>query len=103
MGVVALRVNYAYQSATMSGFAPAADPLAPPGPGSPSNTPVIPIAANDSVGAPAPPGVGGNVPTESPVYSGQYGLGSQAAWAQNVRPYRKLMCLQAIYRREVFQ
>jgi hypothetical protein len=103
MGLVALRVNYPYQSATMSGYAPAADPLAPPGPGAPTNNPVIPIAANDSIGAPAPPGVGSNVPTESPVYSGQYGLGSQAAWAQNVRPYRKLMSLQAIYRREVFQ
>jgi hypothetical protein len=103
MGVVALRVNYAYQSATMSGYAPAADPLAPQGPGPPSYTPVVPIAANDSIGAPSPPGVGGNVPTASRVYSGPYGLGSQAAWAQNVRPYRKLMCLQAIYRREVFQ
>ena len=47
MGAVALRVNYPYQSATMSGFAPAADPLAPPGPGFPSYTPVVPIGAND--------------------------------------------------------
>jgi hypothetical protein len=101
MGLVALRLYYPYQSATMSGFAPAADPLAPPGP---PTTPVIPIAANDSTaGETPPPGVGGNVPTESPVYSGPYGLGSQVAWGQNVRPYRKLICLQAIYRREVYK
>jgi hypothetical protein len=99
MGMVALRVNYPEQSATMSGFAP--QQTWPPGP--PAN-PVIPIAADDKISAPAPPGpVGTSVPTASPVYSGPYGLGSQSAFAQNVRPYRKLLCLQAIYRREVFQ
>ena len=43
-GLVALRINYPYQSATMSGFQPLADPGSSPGPGNPLN----PIEANDS-------------------------------------------------------
>ena len=44
-GIVALRINYPYQSATMSGFQPHADPMAPI---SPTN-PVVPIPADDNI------------------------------------------------------
>ena len=36
-------------------------------------------------------------------YSGPYGLGRQFAFVREVRPYRKLLSAQAIFRREVFQ
>ena len=36
-------------------------------------------------------------------YGGHYGLGQQVAWNQVVRPYRRVLSAQAIYRREVFQ
>ncbi len=103
-GVVALRFNYPYQSASMSGVQPPADPTLPPGP--PDN-PVVPIPVNGTVYSPPPADVGDAVVSAlfegfGP-YGGQYSLGQQAAWAQAVRPYRKVICAEAIYRREVFQ
>ena len=44
-GTVALRINYPYQSASMSGFVPPANPASPPGP--PDN-PVVPVLADGS-------------------------------------------------------
>ena len=42
---------------------------------------------------------------DTTIHSGRYGLGRQAALliGTGVRPYRKVMSVQAIYRREVFQ
>jgi hypothetical protein len=100
-GAVALRINYPYQSATMSGYVPPTNPAAPPGP--PAN-PVVPIVAgNDS--SSSPPGVGGPVVSDFQYgpYAGANGLGEQAAWTTTVRPYRSVISPQAIYRREVFQ
>ncbi len=100
-GIVALRINYPYQSATMSGFQPHADPMAPI---SPTN-PVVPIPADDNISVLNPPqGVGNPVVSgwASGPSSGVYGLGNQGAWAEIVRPYRSLISAQAIYRREVF-
>ncbi len=100
-GMVSLRINYPYQSATMSGFQPPANPASPPGP---PNNPVVPIlAGSNSLGS--PPGVGSPVVSDFAYgpYAGANGLGQQAAWAQTVRPYRSLISAQAIYRREVFQ
>ena len=37
------------------------------------------------------------------VYSGQFGLGRQAALGADVRPYRRLLAAQAAFRREVFR
>ena len=102
-GIVALRINYPYQSASMSGFQPPADPTLPPGP--PDN-PVIPIPADNSISAASPPqGVGNPVVSDLDfgASSGVYGLGTQVAWVNVVRPYRNLISSQAIYRREVFQ
>jgi hypothetical protein len=100
-GVVALRINYPYQSASMSGFQRRPDPSLPPGPGNP----LVVIDADDTVNPAAPPGVGSPVISdlEYGPYAGAYGLGRQAAWARNVRPYRSVISAQAIYRREVFQ
>jgi Flp pilus assembly protein TadG len=93
-GIVALRINYPYQSATMSGFQP--NQTWPPGP--PAN-PVVPITADSSNGT------GSGVPSDFQYgpYAGPNGLGRQAAWGQNVQPYRSLISAQAIFRREVFQ
>jgi hypothetical protein len=102
-GIVALRVNYPYQSATMSGFQPPANPASPPGP--PDN-PVVPILAGSGVSSlGSPPGAGSPVVSDFQYgpYAGADGLGQQAAWATTVRPYRSLISAQAIYRREVFQ
>jgi hypothetical protein len=42
---------------------------------------------------------------DTTIHSGRYGLGRQAALfvASGIRPYRTVMSVQAIYRREVFQ
>ncbi len=101
-GVVALRINYPYQSASMSGFQPPANPTSPPGP--PGN-PVVPIVAGGASSTGSPPGVGSPVVSdfEYGPNAGTYGLGQQAAWGTTVTPYRSLISAQAIYRREVFQ
>jgi hypothetical protein len=101
-GTVALRINYPYQSASMSGFVPSANPASPPGP--PGN-PVVPIVAGGASSAGSPPGVGSPVVSDFQYgpNAGAYGLGQQAAWGQTVTPYRSLFSAQAIYRREVFQ
>jgi hypothetical protein len=100
-GIVALRINYPYQSASMSGFQPHADPSAPIS----QTNPVVPIPADDAISVLSPPqGVGNPVISgwASGPSSGLYGLGTQGAWAKVVRPYRSLISAQAIYRREVF-
>jgi Flp pilus assembly protein TadG len=98
-GAVALRINYPYQSASMNGFQPGADPSQPGG------ASVVPISASGGGSPPAPTGVGGPVTSDQQFgpYAGANGLGQQAAWAQTVRPFRRLISAQAIYRREVFQ
>ncbi len=100
-GTVALRINYPYQSASMSGYVPPANPALPPGP---PNNPVVPILANNAAGS-SPPGVGSAVTSDFQYgpYAGANGLGEQAAYGTTVRPYRSVISPQAIYRREVFQ
>jgi len=105
-GVVALRVNYPYQAATMGGFRASAD-----GPFEPniSNR----IVADDSMDPLAPPTNGTVLAEPDPAddafygpYAGRYGLGRLATPlgnGQGIRPFRKLLAAQAIYRREVFQ
>ena len=102
-GIVALRINYPFQSATMSGFR-----QNPAGPLEPNANNVIEaddaamsdgsIPSTYSLSVTADSGNPG--PTE-----GRYGLGKQIAWAKanGVRPFRKVISVQAVYRREVFE
>ncbi|MGO9601247.1 MAG: TadE/TadG family type IV pilus assembly protein [Isosphaeraceae bacterium] len=79
-GTVALRINYPFQAASLSATAPS------------SNWPPDPnfnyIHPSDGTTTPG-------------TYSGPNGLGDQLVFATNVRPYRRLISAQAIYRREV--
>lgn len=103
-GIVALRINYPFQSATMSSFQPnAAGPFEP--------TIGTPNLANDGAVQEQNPGqrpgdlVGQPLqsgPVYAGTYGGQYGLGAQGALGQIVRPYRRVISAQAIYRREAF-
>jgi hypothetical protein len=112
-GVVALRINYPFQSASMSSFRP--------NPGGPFEPTIgSPNAADDGqvseLNADARPGNLLGIPLEDDqglyagTYGGQYGLGAQGALGSQqltggrpVRPYRRVISAQAIYRREVFQ
>lgn len=110
-GIVALRINFPFQSASMSSFR-----ANPEGPFEP--TIGFPNAADDGE-------VTEENPTDRPgdltgaplsdggvyagTYGGQYGLGAQGAMGSEhftggrpVRPYRRVISAQAIYRREVF-
>lgn len=110
-GLVALRINCPYQSASMSAFqvAPGAH---------------TPIYANDSAvqihsypGAPVPdtglefvgqtnPGTqtdaDGNNPDYGP-YAGKYGLGRMYAMDGVLRPFRRMISAQSLFRREVYR
>jgi hypothetical protein len=100
-GVAAVRVNYPYQAAMLSGFRSVptvTDPIPP----NLANS----ILADDGFiqeNNAAPGGLlddGGAVGT----YAGVYGLGRQLALAGRVvRPFRRLVSAQAIQRREVFE
>jgi hypothetical protein len=104
-GLVALRVNYPYQAAALSGFRESAD-----GPFEPNLTGRTRASdeENDEIGQlnEAP----GDLLPDEPLndqslgaYAGVFGLGRQLAFAgERVRPFRKLLSGQAIYRREVF-
>lgn len=100
-GLAAVRINYPYQAAALSGFrspgSTAFDPL-PPNIG-------LPIDADDSAVSETnlPPGAVFDDGDIGP-YAGPYGLGRQLALAGRVvRPFRKLISVQAIYRREVLE
>lgn len=95
-GVAAVRINYPYQAAMMTGFRPGAA-----GPNIAHR-----ILADDAavVQEGAPPGDLIADETGIGPYAGPFGLGRQLAFAgQTVRPFRKLISAQAIYRREVFE
>ena len=109
-GTVALRINYPYQSASMSSFGESVGD--PPHRGNITNV----IGADDTTLMPADSGrytleVADNeyVPNEPNIHAGQFGLGRQMALPfENVRefgvrPYRRIISAQAIYRREVFE
>jgi hypothetical protein len=103
-GLVALRVNVPVQSAAMTSFDPIRD--WPPAPNIASAH-----VANDpgvqTVPGSQPP-YGGVLaalpaPESAPTYAGPFGLGTQYALGRAVRPYRRVISGQAIFRREVFE
>lgn len=94
--LVALRINYPYQAAMLSGFQ--SNPADPTGPNLDFR-----ITPDDAgVSAPEPPG-GALLPDDGRAvpYAGPFGLGRQLAFAQELRPFRKLISGQAMFRREV--
>lgn len=110
-GIVALRINYPFQSASMSSFRRTAEAPFEPNIGNPN-------AADDSLVTELNPTDRPGDLLEAPLesggiyagtYGGRYGLGAQGALGSQaltggrpVRPYRRLITAQAIYRREVF-
>jgi hypothetical protein len=109
-GLVALRVNYPFQSAAMSSFR--ANPAGPfePTIGNPnvSNDAAVTLVNEDPAGF-SPSGTATASDQEFGPYTGSFGLGRQAAFGSpqlagnlGVRPYRRLVTAQSIHRREVF-
>lgn len=101
-GLAAVRINYPYQAAMLSGFRSsvptATDPLPP--------NVTSPLLADDSAvqQSNAAPGSPLDDATAVGPYAGQFGLGRQYALAgKTVRPFRKVISAQAVFRREVFQ
>lgn len=103
-GIVALRINYPFQSASMSSYRPnAAGPFEP----TMGNRNVADDGGVAELNAADRPGGLVGQPlifndVYAGVYGGQYGLGAQGVMGQVVRPYRRVISAQAIYRREVF-
>ncbi len=92
-GLVALRINYPYQSATLSAYQQ--ETTSPPSPNGQA------LAANDSQVVVSNPGdfapaAGALTNSVYSTYGGQYGLGSQFAWLGQVRPFRRLISAQAV-------
>ena len=109
-GVVALRINYPFQSAAMSSFTPDTESAFEPNVGGVRS-------ANDATVAAGASGVyalqvdsNSYSDGEPNIHGGRYGLGRQIALpfdrdsirTVGVRPYRRILSVQAIYRREVF-
>ncbi|MDB5390253.1 MAG: TadE family protein [Planctomycetaceae bacterium] len=82
-GVVALQLNYPYQSAAMSSYA-----ASPDGPFEPNGGDVQIVDDEGQAFG---------------LYTGSKGQGRQAAWGQDVRPFSKIISATAIYRRELFE
>lgn len=115
-GIVALRINYPHQSATMSGYKYGSNNPIPGNPGDPyfgPNIGSVVIADDNALTVSDPSGytlqVAANPPSDPAmttgsrsVVGGRLGLGQQQALGQTVRPYRTVISVQAIYRREVF-
>lgn len=98
-GLVAIRLNVPYQSATLSAYIPSQAA------GDPSQEPVSADDANVTVlggGAAGHPIIGPG-PDQTGPYSGTFGMGEHLALGRSVRPFRRLVAAQAIFRREVFQ
>lgn len=100
-GLAAVRINYPYQAATLSGFQPSVPTDVDPLPPNIANV----ITAEDGAVQQnnAAPGDTLDDGAIGP-YAGAFGLGRQYALAgRTVRPFRKLISVQAIYRREVVE
>ena len=100
-GLAAVRINYPYQAATLSGFQPAVPTDADPLPPNIGNF----ISAEDGSVQELNAAPGGTIDDGAiGPYAGAFGLGRQLALAgRTVRPFRKLISVQAIYRREVVE
>lgn len=96
LGLVAIRINCPYQAASMTAFKPV-DVTEP----NPVNEAIL---ANDG-GVTEQNSSGGelvNTGDGGGIYAGRYGLGKFYALNKEVRPFRRLISGQAVFRREVF-
>jgi hypothetical protein len=110
-GIVALRINFPFQSASMSSFGRNEEGPFEPTLGSPNvadDGGVVEINPEDRPGDPTNAPLS-NGQTYAGTYGGRYGLGAQGAMGSEVltggrpvRPFRRVISAQAIYRREVF-
>ena len=101
-GLVAVRVNYPFQAAALTGFRAAPPTDVDPMPRNTANFIVADDAGVQQTNS--PPGDPVEDPGAVGPYAGQFGLGRQLALAgQTVRPFRKVVSAQAIYRREVVE
>jgi hypothetical protein len=101
-GLAAVRINYPYQAATLSGFRSSLPTATDPLPPNISNA----IAADDTGVTEVNAAPGGLIDDGGAIgpYAGAFGLGRQLALAgKTVRPFRRVISAQAIFRREVFQ
>ena len=97
-GMVALRINYPAQSTTLVNRTGSRGQVIVEA--DDSSLTDGDTGSNYSLSVAAESGV-----TNTTIHSGRYGLGRQAALfvESGIRPYRTVMSVQAIYRREVFQ
>ncbi|MEZ6066743.1 MAG: pilus assembly protein [Planctomycetaceae bacterium] len=122
-GMVALRINYPFQSAALVAYVhtdQVGDVLAPPDTIGQDDVRSVPIGADDGAvnGAAAATFPDGQTlaaagytlvnPAANPSFGasahrGTYGFGEVQAFLTTVRPYRKVLSAQGIYRREVFE
>jgi hypothetical protein len=101
-GLVAVRVNYPFQAAALTGFRASPPTDADPMPRNMANFIVADDAGVQQTNA--PPGDPVDDPGAVGPYAGAFGLGRQFALAgKTVRPFRKVVSAQAIYRREVVE
>ncbi|MEZ6008601.1 MAG: pilus assembly protein [Planctomycetota bacterium] len=96
-GLVAIRINYPWQAAMMTGYL-----QAPGGPTAPNVS--RPILADDNGVAESNAAPGSTLADDGAAgaYAGAYGLGRLYAQGQTVRPFRKLLTAQMVMTREVF-
>ncbi|QDU39000.1 hypothetical protein Mal4_33330 [Maioricimonas rarisocia] len=112
-GTVALRINYPYQSAALVAYtySDGSGQLIAPADVVGRDVDNQPVIANDSAvveQAPLPAGYELVDPEANPAFGasahrGTYGFGEMQAFGTTVRPYRKVLTAQGIYRREVFE
>jgi hypothetical protein len=101
-GLAAVRINYPYQAAMLSGFRSSVPSATDPLPPNISNF----IVADDGGMQQNNVAPGGLIDDAQAVgtYAGTFGLGRQLTLAgKTVRPFRKVISAQAIFRREVFE
>jgi hypothetical protein len=116
-GVVAIRLNYPFQAATMAGYQP--PPVNASGETLPNlSTPMLaddggvtatnaPPGGGEPVAADPPPADTGSGPAYAGPYGGKFGLGEMGLYGGTpmggtVRPFRRVISAQAVFRREVF-
>lgn len=98
-GIVAIRINFPYQASMLSGHM-----QAPGGPTAPNVSERIRANPDDVFVSQtnAPPGALLPEDGRMGAYTGPYGLGRMLVMGEMVRPFRKLLSMQMVFQREVF-